>query len=375
MSKLPDIGTNIFSIMSKMANDHGAINLAQGFPNFSIDPELNKALHKDASSGLHQYAPMAGNLDLLKTIVKMNLDKYRVAFDPNSELLVTAGATQGIFTAIQALIHDGDEVVVLDPAYDCYDPSIRLVNGKCIHVGLNAEFMPNWEKIRSSVSSKTKMIIINNPHNPAGTLWGEADYLELEKLVEEYPQLLILADEVYEYITFGKAFISSKERIKLKDRLISVSSFGKTFHITGWKIGYLTAPDRLMIEIKKVHQFLVFAVNNIGQNAIAEYGLTADFSAISEMYQKKQALFENAMRGSKFDFLPCNGTFFQLAKYDRISDEPDTEFVKSLIQSSGVAALPISVFNADGKDDRIIRFCFAKTDETLIQAAKQLCQI
>ncbi len=375
MSKLPHIGTNIFSVMSKMANDHGAINLAQGFPNFSIDPELSQALELSNKSGLHQYAPMGGNPDLLSTVVQMNKDKYGIAFDPNNELLITAGATQGIFTAIQALIHAGDEVIILDPAYDCYDPSLLLVGATPVHIGLNDAFLPDWKAIENGVSDKTKMIIVNNPHNPAGTLWGEDDYEHLEALLEKHPNVIVLADEVYEYITFNKTFISAKERPALKEKMISISSFGKTFHITGWKIGYLAGPSNLIDEIKKVHQFLVFAVNNPGQQALAEYGKVADFDAISRMYHKKQLLFEEAMENSPFEMLPCDGTFFQLAKYDKISNEPDTEFVKTLIHKAGVAAIPISVFNEDSKDDRIIRFCFAKKDDTLIQAAQQLCQI
>jgi methionine aminotransferase len=219
------------------------------------------------------------------------------------------------------------------------------------------------------------MIINNNPHNPAGTLWTKEDFDNLTALTRKFPQLLVLSDEVYEYITFEQEFISAKQKEELRERLIAVSSFGKTFHITGWKIGYLTAPKNLMIEIKKVHQFLVFSVNHISQNAIAEYAKIADFNEIARLYQRKRDLFANEMKSSRFKLFPCEGSFFQLASYKGISEERDTEFVKTLVKKCGVATIPVSVFNANGKDQKVIRFCFAKDDKTLINASKQLCQI
>jgi methionine aminotransferase len=375
MSKLPNVGTTIFSVMSKMAMDHGAINLAQGFPNFAIDEKLNDCFSSEAKSLIHQYAPMPGSNHLLNKIQKMNLRTYGKTYETSSQILVTAGATQALFTAFQAFVNRGDEVLLLDPAYDCYDPSIVLSGGEPIHVSLTKDFRPDWEKIKSKVNSKTKMIVINNPHNPAGTLWSENDYLALESLCEEFPSLLVLADEVYEYITFEKDFISIKQREKLAKKMICVSSFGKIFHITGWKIGYLIASEDLMIELKKVHQFLVFCVNNFGQEAIANYIEIADFDEISRIYKRKRDLFAENLKASRFDLLPCEGSFFQLASYANISQEPDTIFTERMVKEFGVAAIPVSVFNEDGTDHKIIRFCFAKEDETLIEAAKKLCKI
>jgi methionine aminotransferase len=375
MSKLPNVGTTIFTIMSKMANEHGAINLAQGFPNFSIDPRLDEAMKLGENHSAHQYAPMGGAPDLLEAIVKMNKDSYGVTFDANREVLVTAGATQAIFTAIQSLVGPGDEVLILDPAYDCYDPSVLLAGGTPIHASLTEDYRPDWKAIFEKSSKKTKMIIINNPHNPCGTLWSKNDFQELEKLCSNYPDLLVLSDEVYEYIFFEKQFYSIKEFPILKERAICVSSFGKTFHITGWKIGYLTAPEKIMIEIKKAHQFIVFCVNHGAQIALAKYIKIAEFNEIQRIYKNKRDLFIELLEESKFELLPCEGSFFILASYAKISDLPDTVFCEELTKKHGVAAIPISVFNEDKRDDKIIRFCFAKEDATLIEASKRLCKI
>ncbi len=375
MSKLPHVGTTIFTVMSKMANDFGAINLAQGFPNFTIDEKLNELLKTEASSPFHQYAPMPGSLNLRHAIQQMNLDTYGVNYSVDEEILVTAGATQAIFTAIQALVNIGDEVVQLDPSYDCYEPAVTLAGGKSIRINLNDEFRPDWNKINEATNHKTRLLIINNPHNPMGTLWSRDDFNALETLCEKYPDLLILSDEVYECITFEKEFISIKSIESLRDRAICVSSFGKTFHITGWKIGYLIAPEKWMIEIKKVHQFLVFSVNSIAQEVIAKYIKIADYVKIKSLYQNKRDLFAQAMANSRFKMLPCEGSFFQIAEYSEISKGKDTEFVKDLVKDFGVATIPTSVFYQDDPDQQIIRFCFAKEDKTLIQAAEKLCKI
>jgi len=375
MSKLPNVGTTIFTVMSKMANDFGAINLAQGFPNFAIDEKLNELVKTEASSLIHQYAPMPGSMNLRQAIVEMNQDTCDVKYSVDEEILVTAGATQAIFTTIQALINIGDEVVQLDPSYDCYEPAVTLAGGKSVRVNLNNEFRPDWNKINEVTNDKTRLLIINNPHNPMGTLWSREDFSALEILCAKYPKLLILSDEVYEYITFEKEFISIKSIESLRDRAICVSSFGKTFHITGWKIGYLVAPKEWMIEIKKVHQFLVFSVNSIAQEVIAKYIKIADYDHIKSLYQGKRDLFAQTMQNSRFNMLPCEGSFFQIADYSEISKGKDTEFVTDLVKDFGVATIPTSVFYQDDPDQQIIRFCFAKEDETLIQAAEKLCKI
>jgi methionine transaminase len=375
MSKLPHVGTTIFTVMSKMASEYGAINLAQGFPNFSIDERLNDYLKIEASSMLHQYAPMPGTLNLRTAISEMNQKSYGKVYNIDTEILVTAGATQAIFTAIQALVERGDEVVQLDPSYDCYEPAVILAGGKPIRVNLSREFRPDWDRIGTAVNSKTKMIIINNPHNPAGTLWSLDDFQELIRLCEKFPKLLVLSDEVYEFITFEKDFVSIKHFDALRSRMICVSSFGKTFHVTGWKIGYLIAPENLMIEIKKVHQFLVFCVNHSAQEAFAKYARVADFDAIRKMYQAKRDLFQNAMEKSRFKFLTSEGSFFQLADYSEISKENDKDFVQRLVKEHGVALIPVSAFYATSPDQHIVRFCFAKDDLTLHQSAEKLCKI
>jgi methionine transaminase len=370
MSKLPNVGTTIFTVMSKMANDFGAINLAQGFPNFSVDPKLNGLMQIEAKSQQHQYAPMPGTPNLRNAIAKMNIDAYGQTFSPETEILVTAGATQAIFTAIQAIVEVGDEVLLLDPSYDCYEPAVILTGGKSVRIHLDAHFRPNWHKINEAVNEKTRLFIINNPHNPAGTLWSQEDYNQLIALCERYPRLLILADEVYEFIYFEKKFISLKEIEVLRDRSIVVSSFGKTFHVTGWKVGYVIAPENWMIELKKVHQFLVFSVHHSAQEALATYSTIADFEEIRQLYQRKRDLFQQAMKGSRFEFLPSEGSFFQLAKYDQISNAKDTDFVQSLVKDHGVATIPVSVFYERAPEQQLIRFCFAKDDETLLRAAE-----
>lgn len=375
MSKLPNVGTTIFSVMSKMAAENNAINLSQGFPNFPVDPLLTEILQKNATSNFHQYAPMQGNLMLLSEVSKLIKKSYQRLVSIENELLITAGATQGIFTTIMALVNPGDEVVVLDPSYDCYSPSIILAGGIPIRISLDDEFMPDWNVINNAVNQKTKLIITNNPHNPSGRIWQENDLLQLETLVEKYPKLLVLSDEVYEYITFEGKHISAHSRKKLIDRSIIVSSFGKTFHITGWKIGYLVAPQHLMSEIKKVHQFNVFSVNSIAQQALAEYLQIVEVEALGKFYQEKRDLFQNLLSDSRLKLLPCEGTYFQTADYSEISGENDVDFCKRLTIENGVATIPISVFNANGKDNKIIRFCFAKDDNTLTKAAELLCKI
>jgi methionine aminotransferase len=376
MSKLPDVGTTIFTVMSKLANECQAINLSQGFPNFDVDSKLIETLKRTAdNSSLHQYMPMGGFPKLTAGISETIQKTYGRQVDPERELLITAGATQGIFTTITALIKNGDEVIILDPSYDCYDPAVVLAGGRAVHVSLDNSFNVDWDKVEGAMNDRTRMIITNNPHNPSGRVWTENDFIQLESLLNKYPNVILLSDEVYEYITFENKHISINERSVLRDRSIIISSFGKTFHITGWKIGYLVAGKKHMHEIKKVHQFNVFSVNSISQATLAEYLTQVDLDSLGTFYQKKRDLFQSLLVESKFDLLPCEGTYFQTARYDRISDLDDVNFCKQLTTEHGVAAIPISVFNKSELDNKVIRFCFAKTDETLIEASKKLCKI
>ncbi|NBU46088.1 MAG: aminotransferase class I/II-fold pyridoxal phosphate-dependent enzyme [Flavobacteriales bacterium] len=331
--------------MSKMATDYGAINLSQGFPNFPIDPVLVNILEQKSKENTHQYCPMSGLPILMQQVANKIEERYQRKIDIENELLITAGATQGIFTAIQALVHPGDEVIVLDPCYD------------------------------DKVNTKTKMIITNNPHNPSGTIWSKEDWEKLEQLLLKFPKLLHLSDEVYEYITFEQKHISANSTPLLRERSVIVSSFGKTFHITGWKIGYVVAPNRLMDEIKKVHQFLVFCVNSVAQHTLSAYLEKTQLLDLSAFYQHKRDLFKSGMKNSRFKLLPCQGTYFQLASYEEISTESDVDFTIKLVKEFGLAAIPVSVFNENKLDRKHLRFCFAKTDETLRSATEILCKI
>jgi len=372
MSKLPNIGTSIFTVMSKMALEHNAINLAQGFPNFPVDTRLTAILSRLAKENVHQYAPMSGHPTLLEKIAKLTQESYQRIVNPTNEILVTAGATEGIFATIQAIVNPNEEVIILDPSYDCYEAPILLVNAKPIRMALNDDFTPNWETIKAATNKNTKLIIINNPHNPSGKTWTEVDFQQLENLADSYPNLIILSDEVYEYITFEQAHISIHHRPKLWNRSIIISSFGKSFHITGWKIGYVIAAEHLMKEIKKVHQFLVFSVNSISQAAISEYLDIIDMENLATFYQQKRDFFRNLLKETKLELLPCEGTYFQVASYAAISEENDFDFTKRLVTDFGVATIPVSAFNADGRDLKLIRFCFAKDDATLIEASERL---
>ncbi len=374
ISKLPQVGTTIFTTMSALAQECGAINLAQGFPNFEIDSLLQDSLIEAAKANAHQYAPMAGLVSLRDQITKLLAQQYSRTVDI-SEILVTAGATQAIFTTIQALVHAGDEVVILDPSYDCYEAPVLLSGATPVRLPLNVDFKPNWDLISAHMSTRTRMLIINNPHNPSGTIWDESDFLALENIMLEHPNLLLLSDEVYEYIAYSDTHQSINQRALIRDRAIIVSSFGKTFHITGWKLGYLVCTAKLMKEIHKVHQFLVFSVNSVAQHALALYLERIDVDSLSEFYRKKRDLFRSGLSKSRFELLPSQGSYFQVASYAAITTEPDTDFCIRLAKDFGVAAIPLSVFNANGEDRHLIRFCFAKTDDTLEAAIEKLCKI
>ena len=375
MSKLPNITTSIFSVMSQLASEHGAINLSQGFPNFPEDERLLQISERIIRENIHQYTPMAGLPSLLEKIANQTLKQYGRKVNTATEMLITAGATQGVFTAINTFVNHGDEVLILDPSYDSYEPSVLVAGGKPVRVSLNDDYTPNFNRIESAISAKTKMIVINNPHNPTGRIWTEQDFEALETILEKHPQILILGDEVYEYITFSQPHISFNTRPKLVERTIIASSFGKSLHVTGWKVGYLIATENLMFEMKKVHQFLVFSVNSFSQHAISEYLDVVDFSEVSKMYQRKRDLFQNLIKDSRFELMPCDGTYFQVVNYNQISSKNDVDFAKELIVNHGVASIPISVFYNDATDRHMLRFCFAKTDETLMVAAEKLNKI
>ena len=375
MSKLPNVGTTIFTVMSQLATKHGAINLSQGFPNFPVDPVLTNILKEISSDSIHQYLPMGGFTPLLEKIGQTIHESYGRNVDSQTEILVTAGATQGIFTAIQAFVSHGQEVIILDPSYDCYEPAVILSGGTPIRIALNTDFTPNWENIEAAFSDKTAMIIINNPHNPSGRILNSSDIEKLEEILEKHPKTLLMSDEVYEYITFEEKHISANTRKKLREKTIIISSFGKTFHITGWKIGYVVAPENLMIEIKKVHQFLVFSVNSVAQVALSNYLDKVNVNELGSFYQKKRDLFRTLLKDSRFKLLPSEGSYFQVASYASISEENDVDFTKRLVVEHGVATIPMSVFNANGRDDKLIRFCYAKDTETLTKAAERLCKI
>lgn len=375
MSKLPNTTASIFSIMSQLANEHGAINLSQGFPNFPVDERLLEISERLLWGNIHQYTPMAGLPSLLEKIGQLTFKNYNRKINTATEMLITAGATQGIYTAISALVNKEDEVIILDPSYDSYEPSVLVAGGTPVRIPLNDDYSPNFNRIEAAITSKTKMIVINNPHNPTGRIWTTIDFEALELILEKHPQVLILSDEVYEYISFLHPHISFHTRPKLVDRTIIASSFGKSLHVTGWKVGYLIAPENLMVEIKKVHQFLVFSVNSFSQHVISEYLDVVDFNAISKMYLQKRDLFQNLIKDSRFELLPCDGTYFQVVNYKHISAQNDVDFARELIVKHGVAAIPISVFHNDATDRHMLRFCFAKTDETLIAAAEKLNRI
>lgn len=374
-TKLPKVGTTIFSTMSQLANQYQAINLSQGFPNFPIDPLIEELLAKNSTENVHQYAPMAGLPALLEGIAQMVHRVYNREVNPSTEILVTSGATQGIFTTLQALVHPGDEVVILDPAYDCYSPAVHLAGGKAIHIPMREDFTIDWRELRQTVNQKTRILIINNPHNPSGKMMDQEDFDALVQVMTDHPNLMLCSDEVYEFITFEKNHFSAHHHEILRNRSIIVSSFGKTFHLTGWKIGYLIAPEPILKEIKKVHQYLVFSVNSVAQKTLADYISATDVTNLGGFYQDKRDRFRQLMTKSKFEFLPSEGTYFQTVRYNAISDLPDVSFCEWLVKDIGVAAIPLSVFYEELNDYHTIRFCFAKTDETLILAAERLCKI
>lgn len=370
-SKLPNVGTTIFTVMSKLATDHQAINLSQGFPDFACDSYLIELISKYMREGQNQYAPMAGALPLREIISRKTAALYGAQYDPETEITITAGATQAIYTAISAVIHEGDEVIIFEPAYDCYQPAIEMNGGKTIYLQLKApDYSIDWEQVRRVINHRTKMIIINTPHNPTGSILSAADMTMLQKLTKD-TDIIILSDEVYEHIIFdGQPHQSAARFPYLAERSFIISSFGKTFHATGWKIGYCVAPKNLMAEFRKVHQFLVFSCNTPIQLALAEYLKEEQhYLQLGNFYQKKRDHFISLIANSRFSLNASSGTYFQLLQFGKISQEKDTDFAIRLTKEFKLASIPISVFYHDPVDHGVLRFCFAKKEETLEKAA------
>jgi len=373
-SKLPAGKTSIFSVMSNLAREHKAIDLSQGFPNFETDVHLKELVCKAMKDGYNQYPPMRGILPLRIRIAEKIAALYDICYNFDTEILITNGATQALYCAITAFVHPGDEVIIFKPAYDSYEPDIQLAGGKPVLVELKGkDFRIDWEEVEQKITSKTRMIVINTPHNPTGTLLQRHDMWQLEKLLR-CTDILLLSDEVYEHLIFDEAQHQSASKFPgLAERAIVCASFGKTFHNTGWKMGYCVAPEVLMKEIIKFHQATVFCVNHPMQRAFAEYLKNPEhYLELGGFYQQKRDKFLELMQGSKFKGTPSKGTYFQVMDYSEITEEYDVGFAKRLITEYGLASIPVSVFNIDGKDNKQLRFCFAKTDETLEKAAEIL---
>ncbi|RZN82315.1 MAG: aminotransferase class I/II-fold pyridoxal phosphate-dependent enzyme [Winogradskyella sp.] len=376
-SKLPNVSTTIFTVMSALANTHNAINLSQGFPNYPSDQKLIDLVSQAMNSGYNQYAPMAGNLELRLAISNKYQKLYNSTYHPEKEITVTAGATQAIYCVISAFVRPNDEVIIFKPAYDCYEPTVEVNGGKAIPIQLSApDYKVDWNEVATKISSKTKMILINSPHNPSGTIWSKNDMLQLQKLTEN-TNIIVLSDEVYEHIVFDDAQHQSACLFHdLKQRSFITASFGKTFHNTGWKIGYCCGPEMLMKEFRKVHQFNVFSVHHPSQKGIADYMQDADtYLGLNAFFQQKRDLFLSLISESRFKVKPSQGTYFQVLDYSEITNEYDVDFAKRLTTEFGIASIPLSVFNENNQDDNVLRFCFAKTDETLVKASEILNKI
>lgn len=377
ISKLPGVETSIFAVMSGLANQHKAINLSQGFPDFPVSEKLISSIHKKMKAGLNQYAPMPGVAEFREQIVKKAYKTYGIEYNIDSEVTVTAGATQALFTAISAFIREEDEVIVFEPAYDSYGPAVRLNGGVVKYSQLRLpDYHIDWQEVALMITHRTKMIIINTPHNPSGSVLSKEDMLQLQKITKN-TDIIILSDEVYEHIIFdGKKHESVCAYPELTERSLVVGSFGKTFHATGWKMGFVFAPENLMKEFRKVHQFNVFAVNTPIQHALAEYMMDPEnYLHLGEFYQQKRDFFTERVKSSRFKIIPSYGTYFQLLDYSAISEEKEMDFATRLITEFGLASIPVSAFYQKKDDNKILRFCFAKNEETIEKAAEILCKI
>ncbi|MFM8432775.1 MAG: methionine aminotransferase [Bacteroidota bacterium] len=375
-SKLPRVGTTIFTVMSALAQDHGAINLSQGFPDFDGYPELIDLIHSYMKKGMNQYAPMPGILPLRNALAEKMNGLYGCSIDPETEITITSGGTQAIYTAITAMVREGDEVVVIEPAYDCYVPAIELAGGIPVFVQLRSSDQTiDWESVRRVLTAKTRMIIVNTPHNPTGSVMTAEDMKQLERLVAK-TEITIISDEVYEHILFdGRTHESVLRYPKLAERTFAVYSFGKTYHATGWKTGYCIAPENLMREFRRVHQFLVFSANTPIQYALTDFLSNRSYLELPGFFQKKRDKFLELIAGTAFKYQPAGGSYFQLLNYSAITDEKDTDFAVRLTREAGIASIPVSVFYRKAPNDTLLRFCFAKKDETLERAAERLHKV
>jgi len=375
-TKLPKVGTTIFTVMSALAAEKNAVNLGQGFPDFDCDPRLVDAVTAAMRAGLNQYPPMAGVPALRQRVAGKIAALYDARYDWDSEITITAGATQAIFTAVLAIVRAGDEVIVIEPVYDSYVPNIELAGGKAVAVPMDADFRVPWPAVRAAVTPRTRAIMVNSPHNPSGTILRDADMRELESIVLDH-DLFVISDEVYEHMVYdGEPHQSVSRYPQLAARAFVVSSFGKTFHVTGWKVGYCAAPAPLTAEFRKVHQFNVFTVNTPVQHGLAEYMREPSrYLQLPAFYQRKRDLFREGLANTRFRLLPSEGTFFQLVDYSAISDMPEADFAKWLTTEIGVAAIPLSAFYEQPVENGVVRFCFAKKEETLKLALERLSKL
>ncbi len=377
VDKLPNVGTTIFSVMSQLARETGAIDLAQGFPDFPVDPALVALVEQAMRAGHAQYAPMPG-LPALREAIAAKVERlHGHAYDPGTEVTITAGATQALFTTLGAVVGAGDEVIIVDPAYDSYSPAVRLFGGIPVHVQLTPDMRFDAEAVRHAITPRTKVLMINTPHNPGGTILRTTDMERIADLLEG-TGILLISDEVYEHQIFdGEVHASAIRNARLRERAFVIFSFGKVFHATGWKVGYVLAPAVLSAAFRKVHQFNVFSVNTPMQHALTSYlSEPANYDGLPAFYQAKRDRFAAGLRNSRFTLLPCEGSYFQVVRYDAISDRTDRDFAEQLAREFGVAAIPLSPFHARPPEGmRMLRFCFAKQDSTLDAAIDKLCRI
>ncbi|QGH59950.1 pyridoxal phosphate-dependent aminotransferase [Serratia proteamaculans] len=376
-SKLPDVGTTIFTVIGQLSAEHQALNLSQGAPNFACEPQLVEAVAQAMRNGHNQYAPMSG-VAALRTALADKVERlYGARYDADEEITVIASASEGLYSAISALVHPGDEVIYFEPAFDSYAPIVRLQGATPVAIKLSLQDLQiDWDEVAAAINSKTRMIIVNSPHNPTGSVFGEHDIERLTSLTRN-TDIVILSDEVYEHVVFdGDIHHSMARHPQLAERSVIVSSFGKTYHVTGWRVGYCMAPAALMDEIRKVHQFMVFSADTPMQYAFAEaLGNPQSYLGLADFYQQKRDLLASALQDSRFELLPSRGSFFMLARFSGFSSESDNDFAVRLIREAKVATIPLSAFYSDGTDSGIIRLSFSKDNETLLEGARRLCQV
>jgi methionine aminotransferase len=377
-SKQPHIGTTIFTVMSKLANDHGALNLSQGFPNFECSPKLIELVEKYLRKGMNQYAPLSGIQPLREIIAQKTSDLYGISYHPDLEVTIVSGATEALYAAITAVVQTGDEVILLEPNYDSYEPAVRLNGGIPVYVTLTPEnnYQIDWSVVKAKITDKTKLILLNTPHNPTGTVMSKDDLEQLASIVKD-TNIFIVSDEVYEHIIFdGHSHWSPIRHPELQKRTFVCGSFGKTFHVTGWKVGYCLAPQQLSEEFRKVHQWLTFSTVTPIQYALAEFLQEPDnYLSISQFYQEKRDKFIACIQGSRFEWIPASGSFFQCVNYSKITDENDLALAQRLTKEIGVASIPVSAFYHQKNDYKTLRFCFAKDDQTLEIAGERLSKL